>query len=112
VDAARHKASALPFTHRALTVGNGQQAASLAWHLRGLDPQTRIIIGVELRYKADEGARVSRVREHRPALATIMPDGTVIAGDAFPTSRADIVTSQARSSAPRPGGPDNPYYQD
>jgi hypothetical protein len=74
-------------------------------HLRGLDPQTRIIIGVEFRYEADEGARVSRVRDHRPAQATIMPDGTVIARGRVPrTSRADIVTSQARSSAPRPGG--------
>jgi hypothetical protein len=53
-------------------------------HLRGLDPQTRIIIRTELCYEADEGARVSRGREHRPAVATIMPDGTVIAGDAFP----------------------------
>jgi hypothetical protein len=53
-------------------------------HLRGLDPQTRIIITAELCYEADEGARVSRGKEHRPALATIMPDGTVIAGDAFP----------------------------
>jgi hypothetical protein len=46
-------------------------------HLRGLDPQTRIVIRAELRYEADEGARVSRAREHQPALATIMPDGTV-----------------------------------
>jgi hypothetical protein len=53
-------------------------------HLRGLDPQTRIIIRAELCYEGDEDARVSGVREHRPALATIMPDGTVIAGDAFP----------------------------
>jgi hypothetical protein len=53
-------------------------------HLRGLDLQTRIIIIKELSYEADEGARVSRARERRPALATIMPDGTVIAGDAFP----------------------------
>ena len=52
-------------------------------HLRGLDPQTRIIIRAELRYEADEGERVSSARKHRPALATIMPDGTVIAGDAF-----------------------------
>jgi len=51
-------------------------------HLRGLDPQTRIVIRAELRYEADEGARVSRAREHRQPLATIMPDGTVIAGDA------------------------------
>jgi hypothetical protein len=57
-------------------------------HLRGLDPQTRIIIRTELCYEADEGARVSRAREHRPALATIMPDGTVIAGDTFPTPPA------------------------
>ena len=53
-------------------------------HLRGLDPQTRIIIRTELRYEADEGSRVSRATRHSPALATIMPDGTVIAGDAFP----------------------------
>jgi hypothetical protein len=55
-------------------------------HLRGLDPQTRIIIRTELCYQADEDARVSRTRELRPALATIMPDGAVIAGDAFPAS--------------------------
>jgi hypothetical protein len=53
-------------------------------HLRDLDPQTRIVIGSELHYEADEGARVSRAMDRRPALATIMPDGTVIAGDAFP----------------------------
>ena len=57
-------------------------------HLRGLDPQTRIIIRTELRYEGDERARVSRSSEHRPALATIMPDGTVIAGDAFPATPA------------------------
>jgi hypothetical protein len=57
-------------------------------HLRGLDPQTRIIIRAELCYEADEGARVSRAREHHAALATIMPDGTVIAGEAFPTPPA------------------------
>jgi hypothetical protein len=53
-------------------------------HLRGLYSQTRIIIVTELCYEADEGRRVSRAREHRPALATVMPDGTVIPGDAFP----------------------------
>jgi hypothetical protein len=53
-------------------------------HLRGLDPQTRIVIRAELRYEGDEGARVSRARARRPAIATIMPDGTVVAGDAFP----------------------------
>jgi hypothetical protein len=52
-------------------------------HLRGLDPRTRIVIRTELCYETDEGARVSGVRERPPALATIMPDGTVIAGDAF-----------------------------
>jgi hypothetical protein len=57
-------------------------------HLRGLDPQTRIVIRTELHYEAGEGARVSRSKEHRPALATVMPDGTVIAGDAFPTPPA------------------------
>ena len=53
-------------------------------HLRGLDPQTRIVIRIELRYEADERAPLSTANERRPALATIMPDGTVIAGDAFP----------------------------
>jgi hypothetical protein len=57
-------------------------------HLRGLDPQTRIILVTELCYEADEGTWVSRAREHRAALATIMPDGTVIAGDAFRTAPA------------------------
>jgi len=53
-------------------------------HLRGLDPQTRIVIRAELHYEADEGARARKAAAHPPALATIMPDGTVIAGDAFP----------------------------
>lgn len=57
-------------------------------HLRGLDPQTRIVIRTELRYEADEGARASRATEHRPPLATITPNGTVIAGEAFPTPPA------------------------
>jgi len=57
-------------------------------HLRGLDPQTRFVIRTELCYEADEGARVSRTREHRQALATIMPDGTVVAGNAFPAPPA------------------------
>lgn len=55
-------------------------------HLRGLDPQTRIIIRTELCYEADEGARVTRAREHRTAIATITPDGTVVAGDTLPAS--------------------------
>jgi hypothetical protein len=58
-------------------------------HLRGLDSQTRIIIRSELHYEADEGARVSRARDRRPALATVLPDGTVIAGDAFPGPPCD-----------------------
>jgi hypothetical protein len=53
-------------------------------HLRGLDPRTRIVIRAELRYEGDEGAQLSRAGDQPPALATIMPDGTVIAGDAFP----------------------------
>jgi hypothetical protein len=53
-------------------------------HLRGLDPQARIVIRAELRYEGDEAARLNRARDRRPALATIMPDGTVVAGDAFP----------------------------
>jgi hypothetical protein len=57
-------------------------------HLRGLDLQTRIVIRTELCYEADEGARVGKAKEHRPPLATIMPDGTVIAGEAFPTPPA------------------------
>jgi len=59
-------------------------------HLRGLDPQTRIVIRTELCYEADEGVRVSRAREHRRTVATIMPDGTVIAGDALPRIKAQI----------------------
>jgi len=59
-------------------------------HLRGLDPQTRIVIRTELCYEADEGVRVSRAREHRPTVATIMPDGTVVVGDALPRINAQI----------------------
>jgi hypothetical protein len=50
-------------------------------HLRGIDPQTRILVRSELSYEGDEGLLVSRGRERRPGLATIMPDGTVFAGD-------------------------------
>jgi hypothetical protein len=50
-------------------------------HLRDLDPQTRISVRVELCYEGDEGLAVNRGREQRPALATIMPDGTVFPGD-------------------------------
>jgi hypothetical protein len=53
-------------------------------HLRGLDPQTRIVIGSELRYEPDDRARLTTAKDHRPALATIMRDGTVIVGDSFP----------------------------
>ncbi|MBS2961616.1 hypothetical protein KGA66_01060 [Actinocrinis puniceicyclus] len=56
-------------------------------HLRGLDPRTRIVMRTELCYEGDEGVRVSRPRRRRPAVATIMPDGTVVAGDAFPHHR-------------------------
>jgi hypothetical protein len=126
----------LSWTHRALTVGNGnmrQSADPLSLqlrvdirlvaeltsdprllaladlaevpvaldHLRGLDPETRIVIRSELCYEADEGARVTRGREQRPALATVMPDGTVIAGDAFPApprqSPADPPGAAART---------------
>lgn len=52
-------------------------------HLRGLDPQTRIVIRAELRYEADEGARL-RAKDRGPAVATIMVDGTVVAGEALP----------------------------
>ena len=51
-----------------------------------MDRWDRMAIFRELCYEADEGARVSRAREHRSALVTIMPDGAVIAGDAFPAS--------------------------
>jgi hypothetical protein len=53
-------------------------------HLRGLGPQTRIVIRTELNYEAGEGERVSRANRRQSALATLMPGGTVIAGDAFP----------------------------
>ena len=52
-------------------------------HLRGLDLRTRVIIRSELNYEDGEGTRVSAAARHRPVLATVMPDGTVIAGDAF-----------------------------
>ncbi len=58
-------------------------------HLRGLDPQTRIAIRAELSYEGDEGARMGRAREPRPAVATILPDGTVVAGDAVPAPEGD-----------------------
>ena len=59
-------------------------------HLRGIDPQTRIIIRTEFRVEtAQESACASRATERRPAVATIMPDGTVVAGDAFPHHRRD-----------------------
>lgn len=57
-------------------------------HLRGLDPQTRIVIRTELRYEGDESARLNRTFDRSPALATVMPDGTVIAGDAPPAPPA------------------------
>lgn len=57
-------------------------------HLRGLDPQTRIIIHIELRYEADESDRLGKAADRRPALATIKPDGTVVAGDWFPSPPA------------------------
>src|SRR5215472_7676282 len=56
-------------------------------HLRGLDPQTRIIIRSELDYEGDEASRVSAATRPRHALATVMPDGTVIPGDARPLGR-------------------------
>jgi hypothetical protein len=56
-------------------------------HLRGIDPQTRISVRAELSYEGDEGLRASRSGERRLALATIMPDGTVFAGD---MSHADV----------------------
>ncbi|MGH6656674.1 MAG: hypothetical protein ACRDVE_15900 [Actinocrinis sp.] len=59
-------------------------------HLRGISPQTRITIRTEFRFEtAEEGVCASRVTERRPAVATIMPDGTVVAGDAFPHHRRD-----------------------
>ena len=52
-------------------------------HLRGLDLQTRIVIRSELFYEADERTRVSAATRRRPAaIATVMPDGTVVSGDA------------------------------
>jgi hypothetical protein len=73
-------------------------------HLRSLDPQTRIVIRTELHYEADEGARVSGATERRPALATVMPDGTVIAGDAFPGLPAPT-SSRAGAHTSEPGEP-------
>jgi hypothetical protein len=67
-----------------LAIANLTEVPVSLEHLRDLDPQTRIIIRIELRYEPDERARLSTPTERRPALATIMPDGTVVAGDAFP----------------------------
>jgi hypothetical protein len=59
-------------------------------HLRGIDPQTRIAIRTELYFETEEeSACASRVAERRPPVATIMPDGTVVAEDAFPHHRRD-----------------------
>lgn len=59
-------------------------------HLRGIDPQTRITVRTEFSVETEEeSACASRVMERRPAVATIMPDGTVVAGDAFPHHRRD-----------------------
>lgn len=75
-------------------------------HLRGLDPRTRIVIRTELCYEADEGAQVSRARKHRPAVATVMPDGPVVAGDAFPHHRPrDGGEPGSRSSGSAGGQP-------
>jgi hypothetical protein len=74
-------------------------------HLRGIDPQTRIIVRTELSYEGDERARVSRTKEHRPALATIMADGTVVAGDASPAR--PVETSQPAKGRARFGTSDN-----
>lgn len=79
-------------------------------HLRGLDPQTRFVVRTELCYEGDEGARV-RSKEHRPALATIMPDGTVIAGDAM-TAPSRRHRDEPGSPFSAPTGPAHPYDQD
>ena len=70
-------------------------------HLRGLDPETRIVIRTELRYEGDESARLNRTWDHRPALATVMPDGTVIAGDAFPAPPATASLAAERGAVGR-----------
>lgn len=54
-------------------------------HLRGIDPETRISIGAEL-LAPDVGGLLSR---HQPgrrpkAIATVLPDGTVVAGGVDP----------------------------
>ena len=58
-------------------------------HMRGLDPQTRIVIRSELSYEGDEASQVSAAARPRHALATVMPDGTVIPGDVRPLGRLD-----------------------
>jgi hypothetical protein len=65
-------------------------------HLRGLDPRTRIIIRSELRYEGDEASRVSAAARPRHALATVMPDGTVLPGDVRPLGRLDPPPTRAR----------------
>lgn len=69
-------------------------------HLRGLDPQTRIIIRSELSYEGDEASQVSAATRPRQALATVMPDGTVIPGDVRPLDRG----TRTPRGADRPSG--------
>jgi hypothetical protein len=66
-----------------LAIANLTEVPVSLEHLRGLDPQTRIIIRTELSYESGESARLSTAKERRPAIATVMSDGTVIAGDPF-----------------------------
>jgi hypothetical protein len=56
--------------------------------MRIYEPDTRIIIHIELRYEGDESDRLGKTADDRPALATIKPDGTVVAGDWSPSPSA------------------------
>lgn len=70
-------------------------------HLRGLDPRTRIVIRSELNYEGDEASRVSAAARPHHALATVMPDGTVLPGDVRPLGRLDPPPARGGQS----GGP-------
>jgi hypothetical protein len=42
------------------------------------------ILPYRLDYEGDEGVQVQKGAKRRPAVATILPDGSVVAGDPFP----------------------------
>jgi hypothetical protein len=56
-------------------------------HLRGIDPRTRVRIGAGLYYEGDEGPRIRP--DSGSAVATILPEGTVVPSAWHPGKTAD-----------------------